>query len=100
MLKAGDVKGAMPTSSDVTLVNYEGRLVDGTVFDKSQQPTPLPVGGVVPGFSEALQLMPKGAKYRVWIPPQLGYGAKEVPGIPANSVLRFKLKLLSVTPKA
>src|SRR5258706_139433 len=64
--------GAKPTDQDVALVNYEGKLTDGTTFDKSQQPTPMPVASVVPGFSEALKLMTKGAKYRVWIKPSLG----------------------------
>ena len=49
--------GAHPTDTDVALVNYEGRLINGTTFDKSQQPTPMPVAGVVPGFAEALKSM-------------------------------------------
>jgi|UniRef100_UPI0035CA13F5 FKBP-type peptidyl-prolyl cis-trans isomerase FkpA len=92
--------GPAPTDDDVGLVNYEGRLLDGTVFDKSQQPTPMPVAGVVPGFSEALKLMPKGAKYRVWIKPSLGYGDKSPPGIPANSTLVFDVELLEFIPMA
>jgi FKBP-type peptidyl-prolyl cis-trans isomerase len=87
----GDAK---PTDQDVALVNYEGKLTDGTVFDKSQEPTPMPVTAVVPGFSEALKLMNKGAKYRFWIPPTLGYGDKAAGPIPANSVLVFDLELL------
>ena len=93
VLKAGDVKGARPTDSDVSLINYEGRLVDGTVFDKSQQPTPLPVAGVVPGFSEGLKLMHKGAKYRFWIKPELGYGDRSTGPIPPNSALVFDVEL-------
>ncbi len=85
---------AKPTDADVVLVNYEGKLENGTTFDASQQPTPMPVKGVVPGFSEALKLMPKGAKYRVWIPPVLGYGDKVTGPIPANSVLVFDLEML------
>ncbi|KTT76690.1 FKBP-type peptidyl-prolyl cis-trans isomerase [Sphingomonas endophytica] len=100
VLKAGDVKGARPTDADVTLVNYEGRLVDGTVFDKSQQPTPLPVTGVVPGFSEGLKLMHKGAKYRFWIKPELGYGARATGPIPANSTLVFDVELQDFIPEA
>ncbi|RYY09141.1 MAG: FKBP-type peptidyl-prolyl cis-trans isomerase, partial [Alphaproteobacteria bacterium] len=57
VLKPG--AGAKPTDTDVALINYEGKLLDGSTFDKSQQPTPMPVSGVVPGFSEALKLMPK-----------------------------------------
>lgn len=92
--------GAAPTDDDVALVNYEGRLLDGTVFDKSQQPTPMPVAGVVPGFSEALKLMHKGAKYRVWLKPSLGYGDKSPPGIPANSTLVFDVEMLEFIPMA
>jgi len=91
---------AKPTDADVTLVTYEGKLTDGTTFDKSEQPTPMPVGGVVPGFSEALKLMPKGAKYRFWIKPSLGYGDKATGPIPANSVLVFDVKLLDFLPEA
>ena len=94
---AGD---ARPTDSDVVLVTYEGKLVDGTTFDKSEQPTPMPVAGVVPGFSEALKLMPKGAKYRFWIKPSLGYGDKAAGPIPPNSVLVFDVKLLDFLPEA
>lgn len=91
---------ARPTDSDVTLVNYEGRLLDGTTFDKSQRPTPMPVTGVVPGFSEALKLMPKGAKYRFWLPPALGYGDKGAGPIPANATLVFDVELLDFLPEA
>jgi len=92
--------GAKPTDTDIALVNYEGKLVDGTTFDKSQQPTPMPVTGVVPGFSEALKLMPKGAKYRFWIKPSLGYGDKASGPIPANSVLVFDVELIDFLPEA
>jgi hypothetical protein len=94
---SGDAK---PTDADVALVNYEGKLTNGTTFDKSQQPTPMPVTGVVPGFSEALKLMPKGAKYRFWIKPSLGYGAETKGPIPANSVLVFDVELLDFLPEA
>lgn len=95
-----DAKGAKPTDSDVVLVNYVGKLTDGTVFDQSQQPTPMPVTGVVPGFSEAVKLMPKGAKYQFWIKPELGYGDKTSGPIPANSVLEFEIELLDFLPEA
>jgi len=87
--------GPKPTASDVTLVEYRGTLLSGTQFDatKPNQPVAIPVGQVVPGFAEALMLMPKGAKYRVWIPPQLGYGEQAAGPIPANSVLVFDLAL-------
>lgn len=91
--------GATPTDSDVALVNYEGKLLDGTTFDKSQQPTPFPIASVVPGFSEGLKLMPKGSKYRFWIKPSLGYGEKATGPIPANSVLVFDVELLDFIPE-
>ncbi len=92
--------GAKPTDQDVALVNYEGKLTDGTVFDKSQQPTPMPVTSVVPGFSEALKLMPKGAKYRFWIKPGLAYGDEASGPIPAHSVLVFDVELVDFLPEA
>jgi len=92
--------GAHPTNTDVALVNYTGKLTDGTVFDKSPQPTPMPVAAVVPGFSEGLKLMNKGAKYRFWIPPQLGYGAEAKGPIPANSTLVFDVELVDFLPEA
>ena len=91
---------ATPTDDDVALINYEGTLTDGTTFDKSPQPTPMPVKGVVPGFSEAMKMMPKGAKYRFWIPPALAYGDKDQKDqtgkvvIPAHSVLIFTVDML------
>ncbi len=93
ILKPG-TGAAKPTDEDVVLINYEGKLENGTTFDKSERPMPMPVKGVVPGFSEALKLMPKGAKYRVWIPPSLGYGDKADGPIPAHAVLVFDLEML------
>ena len=89
VIKPGE--GASPTATDTALVKYEGRLRDGTIFDANEQ-TPMPVGGVVPGFSEALQLM---QKYRIWIPSELAYGESS-PGeeIPSNSLLIFDVTLL------
>lgn len=99
VLEPGQAGGARPTDTDVALVNYEGKLLDGTTFDKSQQPTPMPVAGVVPGFSEALKLMPKGAKYRIWLPPQLAYGEKGAGPIPPNSTLVFDVELIDFIPE-
>ncbi|MEH3037812.1 MAG: FKBP-type peptidyl-prolyl cis-trans isomerase [Sphingomonas adhaesiva] len=100
VIKPGDVKGARPTDADVALVNYEGKLLDGTTFDKSQQPTPFPVAGVVPGFSEGLKLMHKGARYRFWIKPELGYGDRATGPIPPNSTLVFDVELQDFIPEA
>jgi hypothetical protein len=100
VLQPGQPGAARPTDTDVALVNYEGKLLNGTVFDKSQQPTPMPVAGVVPGFSEALKLMPKGSKYRVWIKPQLAYGAETKGPIPGNSTLSFDIELIDFLPES
>ncbi|PZU11463.1 FKBP-type peptidyl-prolyl cis-trans isomerase [Sphingomonas sp.] len=93
VLVKGD--GPTPTLADAALVEYKGSLTSGQVFDASKpgQPVPMQIGQVVPGFAEALTLMPKGAKYRVWIPPQLGYGEREAGPIPANSVLVFDITM-------
>jgi FKBP-type peptidyl-prolyl cis-trans isomerase FkpA len=104
VLKEGT--GASPTDADVALVMYKGTLRDGTQFDASQQPAPLPVAGMIPGFTEALKLMKKGGKYRIWIKPELGYGAearKDPQGrevLPANSLLTFEVELFEFMPQA
>ncbi len=98
VLKKGE--GETPTDADVTLVNYKGELRDGKVFDQNNR-APLPVAGVVPGFAEALKLMPRGSKFRIWIPPELGY--KDQPqgdAIPANSVLIFDLEMIDFRNQA
>ena len=100
VIAPGKPGAAKPTDADVALVNYEGKLLSGTTFDKSQQPTPMPVTGVVPGFSEALKLMPKGSKYRFWMKPALGYGDKANGPIPANSTLVFDVELLDFLPQS
>ncbi|MDF0542072.1 FKBP-type peptidyl-prolyl cis-trans isomerase [Sphingobium sp. H39-3-25] len=91
--------GPSPTKDDVVLVSYVGKLEDGKVFDQSEQ-APLPVDGLVPGFTEALLKMKKGGSYHVTIPPRLGYGDKATGPIPANSTLEFDIKLLDFKSKA
>ncbi len=79
-------------------VIYEGRLIDGTVFDATETPIPMPINRVVPGFSEALKLMPVGSTYEVYIPANLGYG-EQGPGIIGNNAtLIFKLTLTDIKP--
>lgn len=92
VIKAG--KGPSPVATDTALVKYEGTLRDGTIFDANEQ-APMSVGAVVPGFSEALQLMQKGGEYRVWIPSDLAYGESS-PGelVPPASLLIFDVTLL------
>lgn len=94
--------GNHPKSTDVVTVQYVGKLLDGTEFDSSykrNQPASFPVNGVIPGWTEALQLMKPGAKYRLFIPSKLAYGesgAGDVIG--PNAVLVFEVELLSVKP--
>jgi FKBP-type peptidyl-prolyl cis-trans isomerase FkpA len=98
MLKPGE--GPTPTDADVALINYKGELRDGRVFDQNQR-APLPVAGVVPGFAEALKLMPRGSKMRVWIPPELGYKDQaQGDAIPANSVLIFDIEMIDFRNQA
>lgn len=92
----GDV---FPSASDTVTVNYEGRLLDGTVFDSSYQrgtPATFPLNGVIQGWTEGLQLMTVGDKYTFWIPADLGYGEQGQGPIPANSVLVFDVELLGI----
>jgi len=96
--------GPTPGPNDMVLVEYEGRLLDGTVFDASAQhggPAPLPVSGVIPGWSEGLMLMKKGGRYRLWIPSELAYGPQGAGGvIPPNAPLDFDVTLIDVAPQA
>jgi FKBP-type peptidyl-prolyl cis-trans isomerase FklB len=92
--------GPSPKDSDTVKVNYRGSLIDGTEFDSSSrrgQPAELPVKGLIPGWTEALELMKTGSKWEIFIPPQLGYGERGAgAAIPPNSVLVFEVELLSV----
>jgi FKBP-type peptidyl-prolyl cis-trans isomerase FkpA len=92
--------GASPTQSDFVLVSYVGHLANGKEFDRGER-VPIPVQGVIPGFSKALQQMQKGGKYHVFIPARLAYGAQEQRNqqtgevsIPANSDLLFDIELV------
>jgi FKBP-type peptidyl-prolyl cis-trans isomerase FkpA len=87
-------QGPAPTESDVVAIGYKGTLRDGTVFDENPRAT-FPVDGLVPGFTEVLKLMPRGAKYKVWIPSALGYGEQSPsPVIPPNSLLVFDIEMM------
>lgn len=85
--------GDAPTAE----VMYKGTLVDGTVFDQSKQPIKFNIRQVIPGFTEALKLMPVGAKWRVTIPANLAYGANGPGSIGPNSTLIFEMELISLT---
>ena len=97
ILTAGE--GAKPTAEDQVRTHYHGTLIDGTVFDSSYQrgkPAEFPVGGVIAGWTEALQLMGVGSKWRLYVPSELAYGAQGVGSIPPHSVLVFDVELLAV----
>ena len=101
VVKEGE--GANPTAADIAIIEYTGRLADGKVFDSNVgRPAPIPVdpAASIPGFAEGLQKMKKGGKYRLWIPPQLGYGEQAAGPIPANSVLVFDVQLHDFKSKA
>lgn len=94
-------KGDSPKATDTVTVNYRGTLIDGTEFDSSYkhgQPVTFLIGGVIPGWTQALQLMKPGAKWQLFIPSELAYGQRGTPGIPPNSTLIFEVELLSIAP--
>ena len=98
VIKAGS--GKKPKATDTVTVNYQGTLVNGTEFDSSYrrgQPVSFPVNGVIPGWTEALQLMEVGAKWQVVIPSNLAYGERGAgPQIGPNSTLIFEIELISI----
>ena len=92
-------KGDSPKASDEVTVNYRGTLLNGTEFDSSYkrgQPATFQVNRVIPGWTEALGIMKPGAKYQLFIPPQLAYDLRSPPGIPPGSMLLFDVELLSI----
>lgn len=96
IVKAGT--GKKPTDNSKVSVHYEGKHLDGKVFDSSYErgePANFPVNGVIKGWTEALKMMPVGSVWEVAIPSELAYGKNPRPGIPANSTLVFKVELLS-----
>lgn len=97
VLNAGS--GDSPKKTDEVTVNYRGTLVNGTEFDSSYrrgQPATFPVNGVIPGWTEALGLMKPGAKWELYVPPQLAYDMQSRPPIPPGSLLIFEVELLNV----
>jgi len=93
--------GESPKATDEVTVNYRGTLLDGTEFDSSYkrgQPASFVLGRVIPGWTEGLQLMKPGAKYQLFVPPQLAYDMHARPGIPPGSLLIFEVELLSFKP--
>jgi FKBP-type peptidyl-prolyl cis-trans isomerase FklB len=96
--------GPKPTAADTVTVNYRGSLLNGTEFDSSfkrGQPASFSVGQIIKGWTEALELMPVGSKWQLFIPPDLAYGLRGAgPSIGPNSTLVFEVELLSIQPKA
>ncbi|MBA57818.1 MAG: hypothetical protein CMQ40_01455 [Gammaproteobacteria bacterium] len=93
-------EGKSPSSSSTVVTHYTGTFIDGRVFDSSVErgvPATFPVNGVIRGWTEALQMMKEGARWRLFIPPELGYGARGAGDrIPPDTVLIFEIELLEV----
>lgn len=101
VMKEGE--GKSPALTDSVVAHYKGTLIDGKEFDSSYtrgQPAEFPVSGVIKGWTEALQMMKKGGKMKLFIPPDLAYGEIPRPGIPANSVLVFEVELMDIKTAA
>ncbi|MBU6411073.1 MAG: FKBP-type peptidyl-prolyl cis-trans isomerase [Verrucomicrobia bacterium] len=97
-----DGKGPRPASNDVVTVNYRGTLINGSEFDSTArrgEPAQFPLNDVIRGWTEALERMPVGSLWKIYIPSDLAYGAAgRPPQIPANSTLIFTVQLISATP--
>jgi FKBP-type peptidyl-prolyl cis-trans isomerase FklB len=95
--------GKKPTLQDTVKVHYTGKLIDGTVFDSSVdrgEPLDIPVSGVIKGWTEALQMMPVGSKWRLYVPSSLAYGNRQAgPVIKPGSALVFDVELLDIINK-
>lgn len=102
ILQAGEENGMKPKAIDTVVVDYVGTLIDGNEFDNSikrGEPATFPLNGVIKGWTEILQLMTKGSKWRVYIPSELGYGDRGAGGsIPPGSVLIFEINLRDIKP--
>lgn len=96
VITKGPETGAKPTADSIVQVNYEGKLLNGEVFDSSiarGQAAEFRVGELIPAWVEALQMMRPGDEWTIWVPPALGYGEMGTGPIPPNSLLIFKMKL-------
>jgi peptidylprolyl isomerase/FKBP-type peptidyl-prolyl cis-trans isomerase FklB len=99
VVRSGPLDGAHPGPGDEMKVNYEGKLLNGMVFDSSfarGEPADLPLDGLVPAWMQALPLMRPGDEWILYVPPALGYGEHGAVGIPPNSLLIFRVQLLGV----
>jgi FKBP-type peptidyl-prolyl cis-trans isomerase len=103
IVRSGPASGLRPALNDEVKVHYEGKLVDGKVFDSSYergQPAAMPLKGLIPAWQEALQLMRPGDEWVLFVPPEQGYGAEGAGGgeIPPNAALIFRIELIDVLP--
>jgi FKBP-type peptidyl-prolyl cis-trans isomerase FklB len=101
IVAAGDTSAASPQPTDRVTVRYRGTLIDGTEFDSSSRhagAAPIAVNNTIKGWQEALSLMKPGAKWELFLPPELAYGQAARAGIPGGSLLIFELELMSVQP--
>jgi FKBP-type peptidyl-prolyl cis-trans isomerase len=99
----GDRKAPAVLPTDEVTVQYRGKLLDGSEFDSTYsrgQPATFPVNGVIQGWQEALVMMKPGAKWQLFVPPDLAYGPSPKPGIPGGSLLIFEVELMSVKPRS
>ena len=101
VITSGPADGARPRDVDEVKVNYEGKLLDGTVFDSSYQrgePAVFGVSGLIRGWTEALQMMRPGDVWELYVPANLAYGDEGQASIPPGSVLTFKIELIGISP--
>ena len=103
VIASGPADGLKPRDVSEVKVNYEGKLLDGTVFDSSYQrgePAVFGVSGLIPAWTEALQMMRPGDVWELYVPAKLGYGDQGQGPIPPGAVLTFKIELISIGPTA
>jgi peptidylprolyl isomerase/FKBP-type peptidyl-prolyl cis-trans isomerase FklB len=103
VVRSGPEGGMRPQETDEVKVHYEGKFVDGKVFDSSYErgmPAAMPLRALIPAWVEALKLMKPGDEWMLYVPPELGYGEEGAGGgeIPPNSVLIFRIELIDVLP--
>jgi FKBP-type peptidyl-prolyl cis-trans isomerase len=101
VVRSGPANGLRPQKGDLIKVHYEGKLLDGEVFDSSYDrgaPAAMPLDHLIPGWMEALPLMRPGDEWILYVPPSLGYGAEGQGRIPPNSALIFRIELIDLLP--
>ena len=100
VIQSGNPSGPHPAATDSVLVNYVGKLSDGAIFDDSKgQIATLPLGQVIKGWAEGLQLMRPGDVWMLYVPPGLAYGAKGAGPIPENAALVFRIELVAIADR-